>query len=447
MVFSLTLYYTFGWFLTQSVYIVSTQISNQKVKLTKSVVDRIEPPPSGQLFIRDAELKGFGLRVTAGSKAFIVEKRIDGSVKRLTLGRYPELTAEQARKQAHKLLGHIAIGGNPIADKARVKLQGTTLEQAFQDFLEARKSLKPHTIYDYRRLMTTAFGDWQSRPLTAISKDMVAKRHSQLGEQRGEAYANLAMRFLRSLFNFSLVRYEGPDGQPLLPENPVVRLTQTRAWYRVGRRQTVIKSHQLAAWLLAVEALRHGRPPTQANTIADYLLLLLFTGLRREEGAGLRWDQIDLEQRTLTVRNTKNHEPLVLPLSDFLAGLLARRRAAVESEYVFPGEGRTGHLAEPRKQMQRVMIASGIPFTLHDLRRTFITVAEGLDISAYALKRLVNHKMSGDVTAGYIIADVERLRAPMQRITDYLLKAAGVPPGVEVVSTGKRKQATAKKEK
>ena len=68
------------------------------------------------------------------------------------------------------------------------------------------------------------------------------------------------------------------------------------------------------------------------------------------------------------------------------------------------------------------MEALAFLITLHDLRRTFITVAESLDISAYAAKRLVNHKMSGDVTAGYIIADVARLRDPMQKITDRLLE-------------------------
>lgn len=60
-------------------------------------------------------------------------------------------------------------------------------------------------------------------------------------------------------------------------------------------------------------------------------------------------------------------------------------------------------------------------FTVHDLRRTFITIAESLDISGYALKRL-HHKMSGDVTAGYIVSDVERLRTPMQVITEHMLK-------------------------
>ena len=68
---------------------------------------------------------------------------------------------------------------------------------------------------------------------------------------------------------------------------------------------------------------------------------------------------------------------------------------------------------------------SGVSFTVHDLRRTFITIAESLDISAYSLKRLLNHKMTNDVTAGYIITDVERLRAPMQKITDYMLSCIG----------------------
>jgi hypothetical protein len=67
------------------------------------------------------------------------------------------------------------------------------------------------------------------------------------------------------------------------------------------------------------------------------------------------------------------------------------------------------------------------------LRRTFATIAESLDIPAYALKRLLNHKMSGDVTAGYVIQDVERLRAPMQSITDFILKAAGAIPSAEVI--------------
>lgn len=79
---------------------------------------------------------------------------------------------------------------------------------------------------------------------------------------------------------------------------------------------------------------------------------------------------------------------------------------------------------------------SGLSFTLHDLRRTYITIAESLDIPHYALKNLVNHKIShyGDVTAGYIISNPERLRKPMQKITDYILKQAKQEDTRKVIS-------------
>ena len=80
-------------------------------------------------------------------------------------------------------------------------------------------------------------------------------------------------------------------------------------------------------------------------------------------------------------------------------------------------------LVEPKKQIARVIERSGVVYTLHDLRRTFITIAESLNISPYAIKRLVNHKMSNDVTAGYIVSDTERLRRPTQQIADLLASA------------------------
>jgi len=408
---------------------MSTSTSALPVRITKSVVDRLSAPAAGQAFARDTELKGFAVRITtSGARSFILEKRIDGKVKRLTLGRYPELTVEQARKEAHKFLGHIATGRNPSAEKKQKTLQGTTLQQAFDDFVIARKNLKPRTLYDYQRLMRVAFPDWQNKALVDISKEMVAKRHTKVGSKHGEAYANLSMRFLRALLNFSIAQYEDGKGNAILRENPVVRLTQTRAWYRVERRQTVIKPHQLAPWYQGVMLLKNDKTFPQSALVADYLLFLLFTGLRRQEAASLKWSDIDLKGRSLTIRDTKNREPLTLPLADFIAGLLKERRANTDSEYVFAGAGKAGYLIEPRHQVQKVIEASGVSFTLHDLRRTFITSAESIDISAYALKRLVNHKMTNDVTAGYIIADVERLRAPMQKITDYLLKCAGINP-------------------
>ncbi len=385
------------------------------MRITKSIVDKIEPPKDrDQAFYRDDQLKGFAVRVTAsGIKSFIVEKLISHKVRRITLGRYGELTVEQARKEAQKLLGKIACGVDPIAEKQSAKASIVTLAEVFQDYLNARKSLKPKTLYDYKNTMRIAFTEWKNKPLLSITKDKITKHHEKLGQNNGTAYANQAMRLLRALFNFAAGQYEDAAGRSLITENPVKRLSQARAWYRIERRQTFIKSHELAAWTQGVMAL-------QNETLRDYLLLILFTGLRRQEAAQLQWNQVDLKAKTLTISDTKNRQSHTLPLLDYLHNLLTLRKQVSTSEYVFSGPGKGGYIIEPRKQMAKVIEAIGIQFTVHDLRRTFITIAESLDIPAYALKRLLNHKMGGDVTAGYIILDVERLRKPMQMISDFI---------------------------
>lgn len=401
------------------------------MKLTKGTVDKAEPiKGKDQTFYRDSELKGFALRVTAtGVKSFVVETLIGNKVRRMTIGRYGKVTVEQARIEAKKILGKIASGGDPVAERKQARAKSVTLKEVFDEYLRVRKGLKPVTVLDYKRVMQESFASWLNKPLLDITKDLVTRHHSKIGE-RSHARANLGMRVLRALFNFAIGQYEDSQGRPLITDNPVKRLSQSRAWYRVGRRQSFIKAHELTPWYEGVQKLAN-------ETLRDYLLLLVFTGLRRQEGAQLRWNQVDLKQKTLTIIDTKNHESHTLPLSDYLANLLIQRKKIATTEFVFPGNGAGGYIVEPRKQMQKVTQVSGISFIIHDLRRTFITIAEGLDISAYAVKRLANHKMKQDITSGYIITDVERLRKPMQQITDYLLKCMGVEKSADIVDMAK----------
>ncbi|SEK98631.1 tyrosine-type recombinase/integrase [Nitrosovibrio tenuis] len=388
-------------------------------KLTKSVVDAIPYPETGQIFYRDSEIKGFGLRVGTSSKVYIAEGKVNSKTIRVSIGHHGIFTAEQARQEAKNILGMIARDINPNDVSKAKRAQSVTLSEVFEAYLKARGSLKSRTVYDYKRLMKTYLADWQTKPLVEISKDQIERKHREIGE-RSPAQANLTMRFVRALLNFAIGKYEDSAGNPIIANNPTKRLSQTRSWYRVDRRNTVIKAHDLPQWFRAVNNLKDdalGR-----NRIKDYLLLLLFTGLRREEGLSLAWSQVDLKAKTLTIPDPKNRQPHVLPLSNFLHDLLMKRYLErTDSPFVFPGDGIKGYLNEPRKQMNKVIEESGVEFTLHDLRRTFITVAESLDISGYALKRLANHKMANDVTAGYIISDVQRLREPMQRVTNFLL--------------------------
>ena len=82
-------------------------------RLTKQIVDETPFPSAGQVFVRDAELPGFALRVTKGRKSFVLEKRIRGRMRRLTIGPYGPLTVDQARKLASTHVGTIAQGDDP----------------------------------------------------------------------------------------------------------------------------------------------------------------------------------------------------------------------------------------------------------------------------------------------------------------------------------------------
>ena len=407
------------------------------IKLTKSVVEKLPVPEAGQEIYRDIELKGFGVRVTSGgARTYIVEKRIDRKVRRVKLGRSSELSAEEARKRAQDFLGKVAGGRNPIAEKREAEARDVTLREVLETYLADRgDQLKPRTRDQYRDIVEgrrkdespTAFSDWRNKRVIDITAEMVQRRHRGLSKEHGPAWANLAMRVLRLLLNYPV----DATGQPLVLQNPVKRLSQARLWNAVDRRQNVLHVEDMPAWRQGLEVISEvGR---------DYVLLVLLTGLRRREAAPLRFRNIDTKIRTLTVRDTKNGRDHVLPLSTQLLALIERRRAAavkrleaaqkpaaeIDNAFLFLGRKPDTCIAEPKTFTQAIAQACGVHTSVHDLRRTFATTAERLDISSYAVKRLLNHQNGNDVTNGYIVTDVERLRRPMQQISDFLLRAMG----------------------
>jgi integrase len=226
--------------------------------------------------------------------------------------------------------------------------------------------------------------------------------------------------------NYACAKYETGKGLSILPENPVKRISQTRSWYKVDGRIGHLKPHQLAAWFDAVLNIDNA-------IIRDYLIFVLLTGTRKDESARLQSTDIDLIDNSYILRDPKNGRPMQLPLSDYLADMLTTRKANSNSAFVFPGDGARGYLVEPKRQIAKIVEKTDMPFAMHDLRRTFVTIAESLDISAYSVKALVNHKQGDDVTSGYIQLNLERLWQPMQTITDFILKSAGLKQSANVV--------------
>ena len=379
------------------------------LRLTRRSVDDIPYPERGQAIYRDTMLPGFGVRVGAKSKTYIVEGQVNRRTRRVTIGRVDLFPPETARRKALVVLGDMADGVDPTAEKRKESVKKMTVEKAFNKFFEARPDLAKATVENYSRTGNKYLRSWAKKPINEITRQMVLKKHQEMSRSSGKVTANDSFRHFRSVYNFIAATED--DFAP----NPVSILSQARAWNKERRRQTIIEAKQLPAWWAAVM--------NEPEYSRDFLLLALFTGMRRNEVASLRWANIDLDERKLYLPTTKNGDPLVLPLSDYLFELLRKRKQkAGSSPWIFPGNGPAGHIVEPKKFSQRVTAASGVAFTLHDLRRTYITIAESLDIPHYALKRLLNHRSSADVTGGYIIINVDRLRGPVELISERILE-------------------------
>jgi len=380
-----------------------------KIKLTKSVIDSIPYITDGAKTTHywDTELKGFGLRVGRETKAFFVQRDINSKTYVRKVGPYGIFTPEEARKIARNKLNMLAQGIDPDESERQLKVKGMTLRELMEEYFSVRKNLKKVTKASYRNYLKCHVSDWMDRPVTEITEEKILKRYSLIGERTGHTSANCVRRTLSAMLGY------GMAGHKLFDKNPVRIIAETKAAYRENRRDGHLKPHQLKPWHEAVARLHN-------STYAHYLQLVLFTGLRKTEALSLRWSQIDFNHRSLKILETKNGDPLTLPMSDFVYDLLKQRRELVPgSLYVFPTCSGKGHLADPKKGVAAVVEATSIPFQIHDLRRTFASIASSLDISVYSIKALLNHRNT-DITGSYVIRDVERLRQPMQQIATYI---------------------------
>jgi integrase len=403
------------------------------LKLTKRAVERLEAPhPSGrQTLVWDSELKGFGVLLSgkSASKSYVAQHRLaNGLTRRVTLAPCNVIDLDGARALARKTLAEFYTGADPKAERRKRARRGATLRSTLDAYLAARKDLKPKSVGDYRAVVERHLANWLDLPLSEISPEMVEARHREIksaverrgGTATGAATANAVFRTFRLLWNY------GQELDPELPPNPTRRLR--RAWYAVPARTRMVMPEDLPRFYAAVDAL--------PNRIAgDYIKLLLFTGLRRREAGGLRWSEVDFVSRVirLPAEKTKAGRKLDLPMSGFVRDLLIARRAlGDDGGFVFGSDGKTGHISGPGRALDEVAKATGIAVSPHDLRRSFITIAEGCDISPLALKGLVNHALGNDVTSGYVVMSCERLREPAQRVADRIAQLCGVgaPEGV-----------------
>ncbi len=406
-------------------------MSDRKFRFTKKRLEAIPKTNTRTRYYDDA-VEGLIIDVTPNHiMSFRVYKWLASENRpiTITLGKFPSMTIEQSRQHAKKHLLQISDGKNPIKER-QIKLQESyTLNFVFTDYLEKRH-LQKSTVRGYTQVIHCYFKDYREKPLKNLDEAVIKKIHSVVSTT-SQAQADLAMRVMRALFNFAKYEYRGNENEILYKENPVKILSHLRNWNHVPRKQTRISKSQLGNFFTTIDAFRKEAKTSGdlfTSSVCDFVEMAIFTGLRKSELLNLNWDAINLADRSYFISKTKNGSPLELPIGDRVLAILKRRLAQkTDSDYVFNSHGQYGRVVEPKKIIVKLNKSAGIEFTLHDLRRTFTTTAESLNVGTYTIKRLLNHKTKrDDVTAGYTVLTPEELRKPAQAIEDEILVQAGL---------------------
>ena len=392
------------------------RVARVKLTIAKRAIDSFEPADKPWI-AWDDKLTGFGVLVhPSGVKSFIVNYRLGAGGrtapnKRLVIGRCGRISAEQARREAHKLLGKVAMGEDPAAERARSRRM-PPLRQAFEQYMKANRKRKASTNASYRDRFERPLADWLARPLAAITRSDVEDRFNRVTEQNGWATANQCISLLRSVYRRPCVDFEGLA-------NPVdLWLAGGGRFHHKPRRKIPPPAEVLPRWRKGIEAV------VSNPALRDVFWFGMYTGMRLGEVLPLRWERVNREELVFRVDETKTGAPLELPITRQLAAILDRRwteSGHLPGGWVFPSaSSRTGYFVKLTYFHRRISEAGGAKFWFHGLRNCFITVAERELMLPHALtKRLVNHAPPNDITEGYASDwTIGQLRRPAQRIAD-----------------------------
>jgi integrase len=387
--------------------------------LTKRTVDATKPDGSGDRFVWDDEVKGFGLRVRpSGHKSFVFQFRIGGrggSSHRLTIGDYGAITPDQARRQAKRFAGMVAQGRNPALEREAEKRAisegraAPTVSVLAEDFLADRRAKKKAgTVQEYKRLLDkdvlTVLGKVR---VAALTRSQVAKLH--LGMSGRPYLANRALAILSAMLRFAELHGHRPSGtnpctgiEPY-PERSRERYLSDEEMKRFGAALTKAERAglptppKLQRKTKDAKKAKH-RPksagtPIPANPYAVAALrFLILTGWREGEALGLRWDQVDFARGiaalpdTKTGRSDRHIGAPALALLDELPRL-------ADSPFVFPGQKPGTHLVEIKRVWESVRHAAKLEgVRLHDLRHSFASVGASGGLSLPMIGALLGHR-------------------------------------------------------
>ena len=435
-----------------------------RIRLTLDRIRKLTPPAGSQaVYVFDDDPKQLCVRVTpAGAKSFVFAGKLNKAPLRVTIGDVKVWSLDDARTEARRLQGLIDQGTDPRQEKADK-----------QAAIEARKAAAEAEQKEQQRQAVTVGEAWAAYVLARSHKwgESSQRDHAQAIKPGGEritrgrktgqgeytlpgmVHSLLPVRLLdltparittwmqdnnargatQAAKIFRLVRAflgwcaERPEYAGLVQAD-ACRTSEVRDQVQAARAKgDSLQREQLALWFKHVRQL--GNPVHSA-----YLQTLLLTGARREELAGLTWDCLDFQWKSLTIRD-KVEGQRTIPLTPYVAALLAAlpRR----NEWVFSSpSAASGRLQEPLKPHKNAMEAAGLPpFSLHDLRRSFGTLAEWVECPVGVVAQIQGHKPSALAEKHYRRRPLDLLRMWHTKIEAWILEQAGIEQPTEEVAT------------
>jgi hypothetical protein len=295
--------------------------------------------------LRDRVLSGFGVRLNARKRTFLIATSVCGKQFRMMLGYWPLMSVAEARSLAMDVLRQCRNGERP---STRVKVELPTLRQAYLDYCKAKK-IKASSQKRYESLFRTHFGAWLDRSVADLGGQEFFDHCRDFAGSKGKALVEIARGVVTALIRF----VNAVHGLALLP--PFPRLAAAGLLpERAQPRARVLQISDLPAWKVAVDQL----------------------GERQ---------QIDLTGGVLTIPTTKNGKPHSLPITPMMREILERRCLGLEPDQeLFKGVA--------AEHLYRMAMRLGAPrFMLHDLRKLVATVGESLKVGDAVLRRILNH--------------------------------------------------------
>ncbi|QBF31860.1 site-specific integrase [Thalassococcus sp. S3] len=384
-------------------------------KLTKRFVEAVEPQSKGHV-VWDDELPGFGLRVyPSGKRSYLIQYRAKGRSRRYTIGLHGVWTPETARREAKALLGQIAQGEDPAAEREEERRAVTVRELCEQYIADMEAGLvlgkggrpkKATTVATdvgrIRRHIIPLLGTRRIKDITKpdmnnLMKDIIAgktrvvmkteKLRGKAIVRGGPGTAIRTMGLLGGIFTYAIET-------GIIDQNPTHGLKKPR--YKVrDRRLSEAEYRTLGRILKDVQHDSH------FGIHAEILRLIALTGCRRGEIISLRWSEVDIEGSCLRLKDSKEGasvRPVGLPVIDYLESARLKR----EGTYVFPGQGEDNAIGNFPQSWKKLFADTPLwDVTPHVLRHSFASVANDLGFTEITIAALIGHA-KGSVTSKYV---------------------------------------------